>query len=178
MKSARNLAPLALSLLLLLAVGLAIGVHRQREAARPATGPEAVLEFRLLLGTRFDEAAKRPVFSEALRRLDGQPVVIAGYMLPSPASDDAKDFRGFRLVEHPQGLLMRPPAANEAIYVEQAARSGKGADSAAGGFPHQPGSLSVRGILRLAGYGGPNRGLEKGYWFAIEDAEIDPLGAP
>lgn len=173
-KSARTLAPLVLPLLLLLGVGLLIGVHRQREAARQAAGPEAVLEFRLLLGTKFDDATKRPVFSEALRRLDGKPVVIAGYMLSSPVSEDAKDFRGFRLVENPQGMLMRPPAANEAIYVEQAARSGQGAD----GFPHQPGSLSVRGILRLAGYPGPNRGLEKGYWFAIEEAEIDPLGAP
>jgi hypothetical protein len=167
-----TLAPLAI---LLAVVALAWQAQR-RQAIQDAVLPDAVLEFRLLLGTRLDEATKKPVFREALRQLDGRPVVIAGYMVASPAAEDPEDFRGFRLVENAPGMLMRPPAANEALYVER--RLPETAAAAAAPLPHIPGSLAVRGTLRLAGYPGKNRGLAKGYWFAIEDAEIDPLGAP
>jgi hypothetical protein len=168
----RHLPLLAPVAVLLAVVGLAWKAQHRR-ATQAAAPPDAVLEFRLLLGTRLDEATKKPVFREALRRLDGRPVVIAGYMTASPASDDPTDFRGFRLVENAPGTLMRPPAANEAIYVE---RRLPDTDTAAAPLPHIPGSLAVRGTLRLAGYSGKNRGLAQGYWFAIEDAEIDPLG--
>jgi hypothetical protein len=72
-------------------------------------------------------------------------------------------------------MLFRPPAANEAIFVERRVpdRSNEPIN-----YPLIKGVIAVRGILRLAGSGHQNRGLEKRYWFAIEDAEIDPMGPP
>ena len=40
------------------------------------------------------------------------------------------------------------------------------------------GLIAVRGIFRIYDTIPPNPGLQQGYWFAIEEAIIDPLGAP
>lgn len=151
---------------------------REAEKARESrVPPETVLEFRLLGGTRLDETTGKPVYPAALQKLDGQPVVIAGYMTETPGSDRPGDFQRFRLVESAPRLRLRPPAANEGVFVEQRLSVDSGSGEAMT-FPEVDGSIAVRGILRLAGYEGDNPGLEVGYWFAIEDAVLDQLGAP
>jgi hypothetical protein len=147
---------------------------RPKPEVRPDL-PETVVEFRHLSGIQFDQATGKPTFPRKLQDLDGEPVVIAGYMTDSPASDEPGNYQSFRLVKTAPGILFRPPAANEAIFVERRVpeKQGEPID-----YPLIKGAIAVRGILRLAGSGHQNRGLEKGYWFAIEDAEIDPMGPP
>ena len=72
-------------------------------------------------------------------------------------------------------MLLRPPAAHEGIFVE---RKIEEETAKAKRYPPIDGEIAVRGILRLAGFPHSNRGLESGYWFAIEDAEIDSSSSP
>ncbi len=148
--------------------------EKDRESRVP---PETVLEFRLLGGARLDETSGKPVYPAALQKLDGKPVVIAGYMTESPGSERPGDYRRFRLVEKAPRMRLRPPAANEGVFVEQRWSTGSGSGEAMA-FPGMDGSIAVRGILRLVGFEGENPGLAIGYWFAIEDAILDQLGAP
>lgn len=164
-------------LAVLVAFVMLSGRRASEKAREELPPPEAVLEFRLLGGTRLDEAAGKPVYPPALKKLEGKPVVIAGYMTESPGSKQPGNFRRFRLVENAPRIQLRPPAANEGVFVEQRLPEDS-VEGSSPAFPQVNSSIAVRGILRLVGFEGENPGLEAGYWFAIENAVIDPLGAP
>ena len=170
----RNLQILAPAFVLTL-IALVAWYASKPEAGVPPDLPETVVEFRHLSGIRFDQASGQPVFRESLRKLNGKPVVIAGYMAGSPASEDTDGYKRFRLIGINPKNLLRPPAATEAVFVEQ--RVPEKADKAIE-YPFMEGEVAVRGVLRLAGFQHENRGLARGYWFAIEDAEVDLLSPP
>ena len=180
----RILAPLLPLLLLVLAAGGFWLNNREttvevpepvKETVPPVTidesPPKAVVEFRHLEGARLDEGAEKPTHSAFLENLDGQRVVIAGHMT---RFDSDSRFKQFVLVENAPGVNLSIPPASEVVFVEQL-----GSNIAPdGSYPLVAGLIAVRGIFRIYDTIPPNPGLQQGYWFAIEEAIIDPLGAP
>ena len=97
--------PLLVPILVLMLMAWIAWYGSRPQDGAPDDFPETVLEFRHLSGVKFDQASKQPLFRESLRKLEGKPVVIAGYMMASPAAEQPGDYRSFRLSKRPENVV-------------------------------------------------------------------------
>src|SRR6185312_80950 len=112
------------------------------------------LPWGLMAGTTVDAEA-RPMFPEHLSKLDGKTVAIVGFIQPL---GDAKEFRGFLLLEYPIGCwFCETPEPTGLISVELAAGTKASA---------RRGPVKVTGVLEL------NRDNPEDFLFRLKDAKL------
>lgn len=101
------------------------------------------------------DAEAKPMFPEHLSKLDGKTVAIVGFIQPL---GDAKEFRGFLLLEYPIGCwFCETPEPTGLVSVELAA----GMKATA-----RRGPVKVTGVLEL------NRDNPEDFLFRLKDAKL------
>jgi hypothetical protein len=110
----------------------------QSESAEPATTPDNLIDFVLLEQAVPDENYE-PIYPEGLEALDGQTVVVRGFMTPY---DDLQDLRLFMILGFPTGCnFCAPPSVNQVVFVRQPERTTP--------YPYVDGPIEVTGELAL-----------------------------